>query len=75
VLEQVGRRTHPLTLPGMESNDADRSEITLRDHVNAVVEAIAPSLRSILLHLIREYARHIGHADLLQGSVDGRTGE
>ncbi|MDQ3358652.1 MAG: DinB family protein [Actinomycetota bacterium] len=32
-------------------------------------------MRWILLHLIREYARHIGHADLLQGSVDGRTGE
>jgi pimeloyl-ACP methyl ester carboxylesterase len=40
VLEQTGHRTHPLTLPGMESKDADRSEITLRDHVNAVVEVI-----------------------------------
>jgi pimeloyl-ACP methyl ester carboxylesterase len=40
VLEQAGHRTHPLTLPGMESKDADRSEITLRDHVNAVVEVI-----------------------------------
>jgi pimeloyl-ACP methyl ester carboxylesterase len=39
-LEQAGHRTHALTLPGMESNDADRSEITLRDHVDAVVEAI-----------------------------------
>jgi len=40
VLEQEGHRTHPLTLPGMESKDADRSEITLRDHVNAVVEVV-----------------------------------
>ena len=40
VLEQAGHRTHALTLPGMESKDADRSEITLRDHVDAVVEAI-----------------------------------
>ena len=39
-LEQAGHRTHPLTLPGMESKDADRSEITLRDHVNAVVEVV-----------------------------------
>jgi pimeloyl-ACP methyl ester carboxylesterase len=39
-LEQAGHRTHALTLPGMESNDADRSEITLRDHVDAVVEVI-----------------------------------
>jgi hypothetical protein len=34
-LEQAGHRTHPLTLPGVESTDADRSRITLRDHVNA----------------------------------------
>jgi uncharacterized damage-inducible protein DinB len=35
----------------------------------------APSLRWILVHLIEEYARHNGHADLLRESVDGLTGE
>ena len=35
----------------------------------------APSLRWILVHLIEEYARHIGHADVLRESVDGLTGE
>lgn len=40
VLEQAGHRTHPLTLPGMESKDADRSGVTLRDHVDAVVDVI-----------------------------------
>jgi pimeloyl-ACP methyl ester carboxylesterase len=39
-LQQTGHRTHPLTLPGMDSKDADRSKITLRDHVDAVVEVI-----------------------------------
>ena len=39
-LEQAGHRTHPLTLPGMESKDADRSEITLSDQVDAVVGVI-----------------------------------
>jgi len=34
-----------------------------------------PSLRWILCHLIEEYARHNGHADLLRESVDGATGE
>jgi uncharacterized damage-inducible protein DinB len=33
------------------------------------------SLRWILLHLIEEYARHNGHADLLREAVDGATGE
>lgn len=35
----------------------------------------APSLRWILFHLIEEYARHNGHADLIRESVDGLTGE
>ena len=33
------------------------------------------SLRWILLHMIEEYARHNGHADLLRESIDGETGE
>ena len=33
------------------------------------------SLRWILLHLVEEYARHNGHADLLRESIDGRVGE
>ncbi|MDQ3708894.1 MAG: DinB family protein [Actinomycetota bacterium] len=35
----------------------------------------APSLRWILCHMIEEYARHVGHADLIRESVDGQTGE
>jgi uncharacterized damage-inducible protein DinB len=34
-----------------------------------------PSLRWIVVHMIEEYARHNGHADLLRESVDGATGE
>jgi uncharacterized damage-inducible protein DinB len=32
------------------------------------------SLRLVMLHLIHEYARHNGHADLLREGVDGTTG-
>jgi uncharacterized damage-inducible protein DinB len=35
----------------------------------------APSLRWIVVHMIEEYARHNGHADLLRELVDGQTGE
>jgi hypothetical protein len=35
----------------------------------------SPNLRRILLDLIEEYARHVGHADLIRESVDGLTGE
>ena len=33
------------------------------------------SLRWILVHMIEEYARHNGHADLIRESIDGRVGE
>jgi uncharacterized damage-inducible protein DinB len=33
------------------------------------------SLRYILTHMIEEYARHNGHADLLRERIDGSTGE
>ena len=33
------------------------------------------SLRLIYLHMIEEYARHLGHADLLREQIDGATGE
>jgi uncharacterized damage-inducible protein DinB len=33
------------------------------------------SLREILVHMIEEYARHNGHADLLRERIDGRIGE
>jgi uncharacterized damage-inducible protein DinB len=35
----------------------------------------APSVRWILCHMIEEYARHNGHADILREMVDGQTGE
>jgi len=34
-----------------------------------------PSLRRILIDMIEEYARHVGHADLIRESVDGLVGE
>jgi Protein of unknown function (DUF664) len=32
------------------------------------------NLRWILVHLIEEYARHLGQMDLLREAIDGRTG-
>lgn len=32
-------------------------------------------LREVLVHMIEEYARHCGHADLLRERIDGRTGQ
>ena len=32
-----------------------------------------PSLRWIVVHMVQEYARHCGHADLIRESIDGAT--
>ncbi len=39
-LRASGHTVHALTLPGLQSRDADRSEISLRDHVDAVVAVV-----------------------------------
>ncbi len=38
-------------------------------------DGTTPSLRWIMVHMIEEYARHNGHADLIREAVDGETGE
>ncbi|MDH4017951.1 MAG: DinB family protein, partial [Actinomycetota bacterium] len=32
------------------------------------------NLRWVYTHLVEEYARHMGHADLVRESIDGATG-
>ena len=51
--------------------DGDLGRLTPRSWPNGR----SPSLRWILCHMIEEYARHNGHADLIRESVDGQTGE
>ena len=41
-------------------------------HVDSWGEDV--SLRLIMLHMMHEYARHNGHADLLREGIDGVTG-
>lgn len=33
------------------------------------------SVRDVVVHVVEEYARHAGHADLLRESIDGRAGQ
>jgi hypothetical protein len=32
-------------------------------------------VRDVMVHLVEEYARHVGHVDLLRECIDGRTGQ
>lgn len=34
-----------------------------------------PQLERILFHLVQEYARHLGHLDIVSELADGQTGE
>jgi len=70
-LRQAGHRVRALTLPGMESKDADRSQITLRDHIDAVVEAIDsvdPVSGQVLL------VGHSGGGAIAHAAADARPG-
>lgn len=65
-LERAGHRVRALTLPGMESKDADRSGITLTDHVDAVVAAVDAADGPVLL------VGHSAGSGLGHAAVDAR---
>jgi pimeloyl-ACP methyl ester carboxylesterase len=70
-LDQAGHRTHALTLPGMESKDAARSGISLRDHVDAVVaviDSVGPAGSQVVL------VGHSGGGAIAHAAVDARPG-
>jgi uncharacterized damage-inducible protein DinB len=56
---------------------AGASPDALAAHVGESVNwaGFNPSMRWILVHMIEEYARHCGHADLLRECLDGVVGD
>jgi len=42
---------------------------------NGLGEQDSISVREALVHMIEEYARHMGHADFLRERIDGRVGQ
>lgn len=75
----------------VDAKDAEKDIATFRQEVGLARAAVAGhsldevflqerrgtevSLRWIYLHMIEEYARHNGHADLLRERIDGVTGD
>jgi uncharacterized damage-inducible protein DinB len=45
------------------------------DHVGKDSQGEPVSVRELVVHMIEEYARHNGHADLLRERIDGRVGQ
>src|SRR6185369_7779067 len=48
-LRAAGNDVTPLTLPGRESKDADRSSVSMADHVNAIVAAVKDAKDPVVL--------------------------
>ena len=48
-LRAAGHDVTALTLPGLESADADRSAITMSDHVNAICDAVRAAVAPVVL--------------------------
>ncbi len=67
--ERTTQRSRALTTAALDGGGLDRLASTPGP------DGQSPSLRWILVHMIEEYARHNGHADLLRETVDGQTGE
>jgi pimeloyl-ACP methyl ester carboxylesterase len=66
LLEAAGHRPHALTLPGMEAKDADRSQVTRQDQVEAVVRAIDAADVAVIL------VGHSAGAGIAHAAVDAR---
>jgi uncharacterized damage-inducible protein DinB len=59
-----------------EDCDASRRVLAGKASLDdTIVSKDAVSVRWILVHMIEEYARHNGHADLLRQRIDGATGD
>ena len=61
--------------------EAARAVLAARDYDDTFVARHSDGseetidIRTLVLHMIEEYARHNGHADLLREAIDGTTGE
>ena len=56
---------------------AHAREVLERTDLDTIVDVHGDQVevRDMVVHMIEEYARHCGHADLLRECLDGRTGQ
>ena len=74
---------HPTPLAGVVQNFLTTCQVSRQvaaahafdDVVYSEVVRCSVSARYVLWHMVEEYARHCGHADLLRESIDGAVGQ
>ena len=54
---------------------ASQAELTERARLGGRFSSDPPTLGWILAHLLQEYARHVGHLDVVRELLDGHIGE
>ena len=71
--DDLVRASHAL----WQSEIAYAREVLERTDLDAVVDVHGEpcEVRDIVVHMIEEYARHGGHADLVRECIDGRAGQ
>jgi uncharacterized damage-inducible protein DinB len=70
LFDETVRRADVITDEALASGGLDTQSVR-----TSKVTGTPFSLRWILVHMIEEYSRHNGHADLIRESIDGQTGE
>jgi pimeloyl-ACP methyl ester carboxylesterase len=65
-LRAAGHAVHPLTLPGLRANDGERSAITLRDQIDAVIATVDGIAGPVVL------VGHSGGGAVAYGVADAR---
>ena len=75
-------RDNPAQLRDLFDAEVDKSDAVIASIPSLDTLSVRPSkrtdghfnLRWVLVHLIEEYARHNGHADLIREAIDGSVG-
>jgi uncharacterized damage-inducible protein DinB len=69
LFDEAVRRSDAVVDEALQRRGLDEESVLTSPHTGETF-----TLRWILVHMIEEYARHNGHADLIRESIDGQTG-
>jgi uncharacterized damage-inducible protein DinB len=70
LFDEAVRRADAVVDDALSRGGLDQESVQKSRHQDSTF-----TLRWILVHMIEEYSRHNGHADLIRESIDGQTGE
>ncbi len=74
----AGREHRELVELFQTSVERSRATVAAASDLGTIAAATGDqqvSLRWILVHMVEEYARHVGHADMIRETIDGQTGD